>query len=297
MVRILLFIFLFPLVALAAEDDRLIRSLTAGYLGTNSSSNLTTAGGKDVLNFDPNVSSAFGTWLQTKYIGIGYLFSNRVDPSLLRTHYDDIRVNFAWKNFDVRLNYQRYKGAVVDENGAFWFYRDYEVKSKNARAHYYFTPEHLKHIREGWELVAKAASNSGFTTSSSIFWGLNVDSRAIKLPGDLVFEHQQRVLDRGIDYKTSFSALSYGPLVGGDLMALWGPAYFRGKVGAGPAFQSSGGSQPQFEIALNLGFAFFKRHLISLGADIYSISFKDDGQRIANSNIGSFIGYTYAFMD
>lgn len=276
-----------------------ISSFGAGLIMTSSTTDLESADDKKVMEFEPNVPSATGIFFETKYATLGYLFAGG-DPGnkkAKKSRFQDFRFNFFWQSFDVRLNWQEYHGALVNEAGREEFYSDYELRSKNIRLHYYFTKDHLRFIREGKDLVTKAGMNEGFTFSSSLFWGINLDQRSLTLPGNLAPEHQARVNATGIDYDREFSAFSAGPLVGGDLMAFAGNFYSRGKLGIGPAFQSSGGSVLQAEVAFNVGYVIDKRHLISLGVDLYTIGFRDSDQRITNHNVQSNIGYTYSFVD
>lgn len=274
--------------------------LQSGTLSLNtvtSDSELRDTDDKEILTFRPNVATSFGVSVETEYVNIGYFFAGNQAQSFEheKSQYSDFRFNFHWQHFDFRLNYQKYSGAIVDEAGIEEFYHDYEMSSLNARMHYYFNPEHLNYIREGKNLVSKISGNSGFNASTSWFLGLNVDSRSIELPEDLDIEHENVINASGISYDRSFSAFSAGPLGGYDFLLQWSKVYFRGKLGYGAAFQTGGGSVPQYEVALNTGFALFQRHLFSLGVDLYTMSFKDSDQRIQNSNSQAYLAYTYAF--
>jgi hypothetical protein len=292
---------LFFIASARAEliEKDFFQSLSAGYVKVNSDSDLETHSGKSILQFEPNVGTGFGISAETKYITVGYIFSGGTPEYVNHkmSDFKDLRITGSWRSFDFRLNYQNYAGALVRDRGRDIFYDDYRMRAKNARAHYYFTPSHLQYIRESKSLVERVGKNEGFGKSSSLFVGLNIDQRSIHLPERLAPEHQAHVDSGNFKYDSSFSALSAGPLLGGDLMFLYGSTFFRGKFGGGPALQMGGAVVPQMELAMNLGFVFFKRHMISLGFDLYMIEFRDSDQQIANNNQQSFIGYTYAFVD
>lgn len=271
-------------------------SISGGFSSVTSSSELQTNTGKKIMEFTPNVPAGMKLSVETKYIELGYTFAGSNRESGKKTSdFSDVRINFYWRSFDVRLNYQNYQGAEVTENGKTAFYTDYEVNASNARVHYYFLKDYLRVIREGRDLVRKAAAHSGFSGTGSLFLGLNLDRRRIELPDNLLPEHEARINRFGINYDTSFYALSGGPLAGGDGMLQWGTFFLRGKLGLGPAFLPGGNTTAQYEIALSSGFAFFENHLISLSGDLYLMAFKDEDQKIMNRNGQINILYTYAF--
>lgn len=281
-----------------AETNEYIHSVGASINRVSSDSELQDLNQKNVLTFKPNVSSGTGIHIETKYIGLSYTFAGGGSADAEdkeKSKFQDFRAGFHYGHFDFRLHYQHYQGALVNENGREEFYSAYEVKSKNARAHYYFNDDHLNYIRDGKMLVDRLIAGKGSQYSQSWFLGLNIDSRSIELPKNLVPEHQQRIIDRGINYDSYFKAFSAGPLLGYDGIYQYDSIFMRGKIAAGPAFQNNGGTVTQMELGFNVGVAFKQHHLISLGVDLYSISFKDSDQRINNSNVFSSFGYTYAF--
>ncbi len=274
----------------------LFLSASAGVTSVNSNIDLQTSTGRKILHFNPNVPAGYKLGVETKYIELGYTFSGgSVDEKHKASDFQDFRINFFWRSFDVRLNYQHYEGAEVNESGKLAFYDDYEVKAYNARGHYYFQKDYLRVIREGVDLVRKAAVHDGFSGSGSFFVGVNLDRRRIQLPENLEPEHLARINKFGITYDTTFDAFTGGPLAGGDGMIQLGTFYLRCKLGVGPAFLPGGESIAQFELAFSTGFAFLQRHLISINADSYMIGFKDADQKISNLNTQVNILYTYAF--
>lgn len=295
MKKLFLLVLLSPSAFALPED--FFRSASLGFTTVNSTSSLRTPGGSDVLEFEPDITSGTNISLETKYIALGYTFAgNREEYEKKESSdFQDIRLSFAYQAFDIRLNYQFYKGADASKGSTREFYSDYQVKAYNARAHYYFQDEYLKYIRDGRDLVRKSADHSGFSVMGSTFVGLNFDRRRITLPDFLIPEHQSQITKYGIDYDRHFAAITAGPLIGADAMVQAGTAFFRGKFGGGPAFQSAGTVVPQLELALGLGVAFFKRHMLSANADLYMLEFKDKDQRISNNNNQVNIAYTYAF--
>lgn len=294
--RFLILILVFAFHA-SAETNDLIHSAGFSIYTVSSESELQDHEQRKALTFRPNVSTGLGLGIETKYIGLAYSFSGREaqEKDFDKSKFSDIRLNFHYSHFDFRLNYQSYRGALVDAGGREEFYKDYEVKSKNMRIHYYLNDDHLNYIRDGRKLVDRLVKNDGLACSQSFFLGLNADSRSIDLPENLVPEHMARVTARGIKYDRSFSALSLGPLIGYDILGQYESAFMRVKFAGGPAFQTGGGTVPQIEVAFNTGYAFFKHHLVSVGIDIYSLSFKDSDQVISNNNVMSGFSYRYAF--
>lgn len=290
-------VFLILLVSLPsyAEFDDFIYSAGAG---TNSITNRTTLSKENrspLLTFDPNVSGSLSVGVETKYIDLFYGFATgSSDPDLEASKYQDFRINGTWEWFDFRLNYQRYKGAKVDDAGARVFYKDYEAKSTNGRANYYFKKEYLKYIRDGHERIKRVSTNSGITFSGSWLAGLNVDKRSIKLP-ELVVAHQDRVNSNGLIYDRHLEAFLFGPLAGGDGTLYLYRGFLRGKFGIGPAFVIGGTSVFQSELAFSTGFVIGARHLISLGVDLYSVNFESKSSEIGSSNSQANLSYTYSF--
>lgn len=293
---IFIFILFASLQAFALPKD-LVHSASVLVNTVNSDSRLQDKNKKDVLTFMPNVSTAIGLAAETEYVGFAYFFSGKEAQSKKyeKSKYRDLRFNFHLKHFDFRVNYQNYRGAIVEDGGKNKFYKDYEVKSTNGRIHYYFNNQHLNYIRDGRKLVNKSYGNKGFGRTGSWFLGMNVDSRKITLPENLEAEHLAVITSKNLKYDRSFSSISWGPMGGFDGILLFGSAFLRGKLAIGPAFQSDGGTVTQSEFALNSGFSFFKNHLLSIGFDFYNMNFKDNGQRISNNNSQVGFGYTYAF--
>jgi hypothetical protein len=272
------------------------RSAGVGVTSVSSATDLQSKTGRRILTFNPRVSGGYKFSLETKYIELGYTFTpSNTSGDNQTNNYHDLRINFFWKNFDGRLNYQHYNGAEVRDSGETAYYSDYKVRAYNARVHYYFNEKYLRVIREGQDLVHKASGHAGLSTTGSWFVGVNLDRRMIHLPDVLSAAHQNHVNKYGINYDTTFSAFTGGPLAGGDGMVQLGTFFLRGKLGLGPAFLPGGNSTAQFEFGMSTGFAFFKNHLISLIVDTYQISFKDDDQRISNLNTQINLMYTYAF--
>lgn len=295
MVSKLVFVLLFTVSSAWAKD--LIHSASLNVFTVSSDSELQTKDEEEILTFKPNVSSSVGLAFETEYIGLAYSFSSKEanSKSYEKSKFRDLRFNFHFKKFDFRLMYQNYRGAVVDQNGKSEFYRDYEVKSINGRFHYYANSDHLNYIRDGRNLIRRMVQNESLSYSQSWFLGLNLDQRRIVLPENLEPEHQAEVNAKGINYDDNFEAFSVGPMVGYDGMTFIDSFFVRGKIGAGPAFQTNGGGTvAQFELALNTGVAVYKNHLFSIGFDIYVMRFKDDDQRISNNNAQFGFGYTYA---
>ena len=293
----LLILIVFVAHSAFAQKEHWLHS--AGFAVTTVSSDveLKNLDQEKALTFRPNVASGSGLAIETKYIGLAYLFTGNESQfkEFPKSKYQDIRFNFHLRHFDFRLNYQHYRGAVVKEGGLSKFYKDYEVKSLNGRIHYYGNSEHLNFVRDGKKLIERVASNEGFNHSRSWFAGLNLDRRRLTLPENLAPEHQAELTEEDIEYSRFFQAFSWGPMLGYDFLLQLSSLYFRAKLGAGPAFQSSGEVVEQFEFAFNWGGAFKKRHLLSLGFDMYVMSFEDDLQIISNNNAQIAITYTYAF--
>ncbi|MFP5386239.1 MAG: hypothetical protein ACLGHN_09180 [Bacteriovoracia bacterium] len=275
----------------------LIHSVGFSLNTVSSESELQDADQKRVLTFKPNVATGFGIAAETEHFGIAYTFAGKEAQSINheKTKYRDLRLNFHYKNFDFRLMLQKYRGALVETGGRSKFYKDYEVRSQNGRIHYYIVRDYLNYIRDGRKLVNKAAQNEGSQFIGSWFFGVNLDSRRIELPDNLEPEHQAIVSRKINQYDRSFSAFSMGPLVGYDGMFQWNSAFVRGKFAGGPAFQTGGGTVPQFEIGFNTGVVLNEKHLVSIWADIYNLNFKDSDQRISNTNAHVSVAYTYAF--
>lgn len=297
MLLISFLIFLITIPVWAVPKD-LIHSVGASLVAASSESELRDKDENTVLTFRPNVSTGVGLALETEHIGLAYTFAGKEaqEKDFDKSKYQDFRFNFHFGHFDFRLNLQSYKGALVKSGGKSEFYKDYEVKSKNGRIHYYLNDEHLNFIRDGRKLTQRVSGNSGFHTSTSFFFGVNLDSRRIHLPDNLEPEHMDRVNQSNMKYDTTFAAFSTGPLIGYDGMINFGRAYFRGKIAGGPAFQSGGGTVNQFEIAGSFGFTISNNHLFSFGVDNFIMSFKDSDQNIANNNVEGAIRYTYAFL-
>tara|TARA_R110000868_G_scaffold163614_16_gene395913 strand:- start:4659 stop:5543 length:885 start_codon:yes stop_codon:yes gene_type:complete len=274
-----------------------IRSLTFSLDPISSSSDLRTKEEEILFAFEPNVSTGFGLGVETQYISIGYIFSGG-DPQQKdqeESRFRDIKFDFAIYEFDIRLNYQNYKGALVDSSGLKKFYRDYEVKSKNLRANYYFNKDILKFIRDGKALTNQAGTNEGFLSFKSWFLGVNLDKREIKLPATLETAHQARLNEKGVDYKNSFDVFSYGPLVGYDYFMFYDRFFLRGKFAVGLSFQGSGKTANQYEIAFGLGVGIKEDHAFSINADAYIMTFKEQNQIIQNQNNQATIEYNIAF--
>ena len=158
----------------------------AGSVTLNNEAELRTKTGSTVLLFSPNVPSFFTVGIETKYIDLSYGFTTEsADPKLERSRFQDLRATGGLGPVDFRINLQRYKGAIVNDSGLEEFYKDYEVRSLNARGNYYFNRDHLYFIRDGHRLINKVADNKGFNSMGSWFLGFNLDSRSIDLPENL----------------------------------------------------------------------------------------------------------------
>lgn len=295
--RILFFVLLLAVTCDAfCAVTEYVHSVGFGLTTVTNYSELQTRAGKKALRFEPNIPSNIALSAETKYIDLSYSFATaNTNPSEGKSRYRDLRLNFSRDSFDVRLNYQFYKGAVVHEAGRSIFYRAYEVRSTNARAHYYFRKDQLQYIRDGVRLIERVTGNEGLTTSGSWFLGLNVDQRLVTLPKSLVTEHEARVQDRGIDYETHLRAMAFGPLAGGDGTVYLHRFFLRSKFGVGPAFLTTSDSVLQYEFAFNLGVVVAQRHLVSLNLDAYGLALHTGNGRLANTNSSGGLFYTYAF--
>lgn len=271
-----------------------LESISATVLHLSSDSVLKDRDSNPVLTFAPNVSSGIGFGLEFEKLSLGYVFTTRSDTfeGFKASRFNDFRLNFALGSFDIRLNYQAYKGAVVDENNLKYFYSDYEVKAKNIRVHYYFDKNHLKYIREGKSLTTRAYETSAGLSMGTWLIGLNVDKREIKLPTLLTPQHQSLVDQKNINYRLNFNALTLGPIAGYDYYYFVRSMFFRAKAGLGPGFQFDGGINPHFELAFTLGAAFNKNNSLMINVDSYLINFKKDNQALENNNIQGAIVYT-----
>tara|TARA_R110002049_G_scaffold108562_1_gene256876 strand:+ start:274 stop:1158 length:885 start_codon:yes stop_codon:yes gene_type:complete len=271
-----------------------LQSISASILHLSSDSVLKDRGGDPALTFAPNVSSGIGFALEFEKINLGYVFTGHEDriAGLRASQFNDFRLNFAIGSFDFRLNYQQYKGAIVDSNNLKFFYSDYEVKAKNIRVHYYFDKNHLKYIREGKNLTTIAFETSGSLSKGTWIVGLNVDKREIKLPTLLESQHQSLVDQKNINYRLNLHTITIGPIVGYDYYYFLYGYFLRAKGGIGPGFQIDGGINPQYEIAFNFGLAFNKNNSLMISVDSYLMSFKKDNTSLENNNIQAGIIYT-----
>jgi hypothetical protein len=163
----------------------------------------------------------------------------------------------------------------------------------NARANYYFNPLHLSYIREGYQLIDKVAGNKGFSSSGSYFLGFNIDQRIIRLPDELVPEHEAQVVAKDLDYISHMQAVTFGPLAGGDGSLYIHRAFLRGKFGFGPAFFAAGDSAVQYEFAFNFGYVFGDSHLLSFNADTYTLGLGAGNAKLNNTNSQFGFYYTY----
>ncbi|MES2526489.1 MAG: hypothetical protein V4598_05355 [Bdellovibrionota bacterium] len=304
----ILIAFLIPGVALSQEQTALdgmldnmpdvknfIQSVGIGLATITNETELRTKNDKTVLLFEPNIPTNTALSAQTKYIDLAFAFAGgRLrNEKEERSKYRDFRINFSKGSFDARLNYQFYKGAMVKAGGKEEFYSEYEVRSVNARANYYFNPVHLAYIREGYQLIDKVAGNKGFSTSGSWFVGFNIDQRSITLPEVLEPEHEAEVAAKDLDYIVHMQAVTFGPLVGGDGAMYFNRSFIRGKMGVGPAFFAAGDSAIQYEFAFNFGYVFGESHLVSFNADTYTLGLSSGNARLNNSNSQFGFFYTY----
>lgn len=271
-----------------------LESISAKILQLSSDSVLKDRDDNPVLTFKPNVSSGIGFGLEFKTISIGYVFTSYEDQikGFKASDFNDLRLNFALGSFDIRLNYQSYKGAIVDENRLKIFYSDYRVRAKNIRVHYYFDKNHLNFIREGVDLTTKAFETSSSLSMGTWIVGLNIDNREIRLPSILEPQHQTLVDQKNIDYKLNIKAVTVGPIVGYDYCYFIRGLFLRAKTGIGPGFQLDGGINPHFELALNLGAAINRNNSLMISVDSYLMNFKKDSQLLENNNIQGGIIYT-----
>ncbi len=306
--RIFFLLLLFPGIAFSQEKTFLdetidglpeaksfIQSVGLGFATITNHTELMTEKSRTVLRFEPNIPTNTIVMAQTKYIDLSFAFAGgRLrNEKEERSRYQDFRVNFSKGSFDARLNYQFYKGAMVKAGGKEEFYSQYEVRSLNARANYYFNPLHLAYIREGYQLIDKVAGNSGFSKSGSYFLGFNLDQRTIRLPDELIPEHEAEVIAKDLDYITNMQATTFGPLVGGDGTLYFHKAFLRGKMGIGPAFFAAGDSAIQYEFAFNLGYVLGKSHLLSFNADNYTLGLGAGNAKLDNTNSQYGFFYTY----
>lgn len=294
MISLLLGLLLLP--ASGAVKDY-IYSAGLGPTSVINETELRTRKGSDVLLFKPNIPSSLTFAVETKLIDLAYSFTseNASDPNRERSRYQDIRINGGAGPVDFRLNLQRYKGALVDEGGVEEFYKDYEVRSTNARGNYYFNQAYLRFVRDGHLLVQRVAKNKLVSTSGSWFLGLNADRRVITLPKDLDPAHEARVSAKGLDYDTHVKAFLIGPLAGGDGTLYLYRFFLRGKFGLGPAFVSGGTTLVQYEFAFSTGLVLAQRHLFSLSVDSYNVNFRPKNSELVSMNNQFALFYTYAF--
>jgi len=271
-----------------------LESISATVLHLSSDSVLKDLDSNPILTFAPNVSSGIGFSLEFKKISLGYGFTSHQETAegFKASQFNDFRLNFAIGSFDIRLNYQRYKGAIVDANNLKFFYSDYEVKAKNIRVHYYFDRNHLKYIREGKSLTTLAYETSTSLSMGTWLVGINIDKREIKLPSLLESQHQSLVNQKSIDYKTNFNALTIGPIAGYDYYYFFHSLFLRAKAAIGPGFQFDGGITPQYELALTFGAAFNQNNSLMINIDSYLMNFKKDNKNLENNNIQGGIIYT-----
>ncbi len=277
------------------EMKNFIQSVGIGIATITNETELLTEKSKPVLRFEPNIPTNTILSAQTKYIDLSFAFAGGKlrNEKEERSRYRDFRVNFIKGSFDARLNYQFYKGAMVKAGGKEEFYSQYEVRSVNARANYYFNPTHLSYIREGYQLIDKVSGNKGFSTSGSYFLGFNIDQRIIRLPEELAPEHEAEVIAKDLDYITNMQAVTFGPLAGGDGSLYFHRAFVRGKMGVGPAFFAAGDSAIQYEIAFNFGYVFGESHLLSFNADTYTLGLGAGNAKLNNTNGQYGFSYTY----
>lgn len=288
---------LFISLLMSTQAHAFIKSASIGFSTISSDSALQDKDQDALIDFRPNVSSGTSVSIETEYLVVGYVFAG--DQAQVqdeeKSKYQDLRFNFNLSHFDFRVSLQKYAGALVDEGGRKFFYKDYEVESANARFHYYFNSKHLDFIRPGHALIRRVAPHSGLRASGSWLIGANADDRRIHLPEALQAEHLAILTARGLGYKSKFDAFSWGPMLGYDALLELSSFFMRFKLAIGPAFQSTGGTTQQSEVALTSGIAFAKNHMISVAADIFTMSFKDDNKYINNTNSQVNFQYTYAF--
>jgi hypothetical protein len=275
-----------------------VKSVNLGFTRVTSDILYQDGDKKSLLEFRPKVATGQFVGFETKHVALGYVFAGKLseeEAASGESKFQDFRFNFHISHFDFRLSLQSYLGALVDEGGKQFFYKNYDVKSTNARFHYYFNAPHLEFIRPGQALARRLASHSGFRASGSWLLGINLDDRHIRLPQALQAEHQAILTAKGIDYNSQFSALSWGPMAGYDALLEVSSIFLRFKLALGSAFQGGGGTSTQSEIALMFGGVIAKNHLITVGTDMFGISFKEDRQYIQNDNTLTNVQYTYAF--
>lgn len=291
---ILTLVLLLPTYTFAFE---FIRSATFSLETISSNSDLRTSEDEILLTFIPNVSTGFGIGIETDYITLGYVLAGK-DPQrkdLQESKFRDIKLDFSIYDFDIRLNYQSYKGALVENGDVKKFYRDYEVQAYNFRAHYYFNDSILKFVRDGKKLTNASSENIGFNSISSWFLGASFDSRKIFLPQTLEPFHQSILDQKMVQYANHFDVFSYGPLGGYDYFMLYHKFFLRGKLGYGKSIQRGGKFSDQFELALSFGISIKKDHALSINVDAYIMSFKEGNQNIQNQNDQANIEYNIAF--
>jgi hypothetical protein len=274
-----------------------IKSASIGVSTISSDSALQDEKQDPLIEFKPNVTSGTSVSIETEYLVVGYVFAGgqaQVEDQE-KSKYQDLRFNFNLSHFDFRVSLQKYAGALVDAGGKKFFYKDYDVESTNARFHYYFNSKHLDFIRPGHALIRRVAPHSGLRASGSWLIGVNADDRRIHLPEALQAEHLAILTARGLGYNSQFDAFSWGPMLGYDGLFEISSFFIRLKLAIGPAFQSTGGTSRQSEVALTSGFAFAQNHMISVAVDLFTMSFKDDNKYINNTNSQANFHYTYAF--
>jgi hypothetical protein len=293
----LLLVFFTFILSVSSWAKNWVHSASLGASTLSSDSDLKNFDKESILRFRPNVVSGTQLGVEFDHFSLGYFFSgkNKEFKNLPKSRVRDVRFNFHYSHFDFRLSDQKYDGAVVDEAGVEKFYGAYQVRSTNGRAHFYRKKEYLNFVRDGRHLLEEVIRHEGFDPKGSWFLGMNFDDRRIALPKNLDPAHNNEVTQAGVKYESSFSAFSWGPLVGYDGILQYSRFFLRGKLALGPAFQSSGGTVEQSEVSLKAGVAWWKRHLLTVGYDLYAMSFKSHSQRITNNNALIALNYTYAF--
>ncbi len=286
------------LLLISAPTQAFVRSLSAGFTRVTSDSDFQDGEKRSLLEFRPNVATGRFIGLETKHIALGYVFAGKLteeEAANGESRFQDYRFNFHLHHFDFRLSVQSYAGALVENGGKKFFYQDYKVGSINARFHYYTNPRHLDLIRPGHALTKHVSKNSGFRASGSWLIGVNLDDRKIHLPQTLQTEHQAILTARGISYDSRFEATSWGPLVGYDGLLELSRFFFRLKLALGAAFQGESSTTDQSEVGVMFGVALGSNHLITVGSENFSLSFKDERKYIQNNNSQTNFQYTYAF--
>lgn len=285
------------ITASPAFAKRWVHSISLGASTVSSDSELKTLDKESVLRFRPNVVSGTQVGVEFEHFTLGYFFSgkNKEFKDYPKSRVRDFRLNFHYGHFDFRLSDQKYEGAVVKAAGVETFYSDYYVRSTNGRVHYYRKKDYLNFVRDGNHLLDEMVRHEGFDPKGSWFLGMNFDDRRIGLPKNLDAAHSGELTQAGVRYENAFSAFSWGPMLGYDGILQYSRFFLRGKIALGPAFQGSGATVEQSEVSLKAGAAWWKRHLLTVGYDLFVMSFKGDGQRIANNNAMIALNYTYGF--